>query len=60
MEKQRRRRRFGASLSSTPAFPLLPPTSSLASLDQPWCSDHKVEEDVAAGLQADLHTVRQH
>lgn len=40
--------------------PLLPPTSSPASLDQPRCGDHEVEEDVTAGLQADLHAVRQH
>lgn len=30
------------------------------SLDQAWRGDHQVEEDVTTGLQADLHTVRQH
>lgn len=47
-----------ASLSR--AGSLLPPTSSPASLDQPRGSDHEVEENVTAGLQADLHAVRQH
>lgn len=55
--KQSRRLGSEASVSSPP---LLSPTSSQASLDQPRCGDHKVEEDVAAGLQADLHAVRQH